>query len=120
MTWFKAVFFRDLWHGYWTVSNGIRVVHAGLCVIAFATIPAIWRRFGIGYAVSVLLVLSIPAVSSPDFFGMGRYLLPAFPCFAIAGVFLYERPRLARASLAASLLGQITVTALYAAWYPVS
>ena len=118
--WFKAVFLRDLLHGRWDVSNCVRLMHAMLCVIACATIPAVWRRFGIGYAVYVLGVLGIPAVSSPDFFGMGRYALPAFPCFAVAGAFLHERPRLARSVLAASFVGQVVMTALYAAWYPTS
>jgi len=118
--WFKVVFFRDLLNARWDLSNGIRAVHASVCLIAYATIPAVWRRFGIGYAVYAFLVLSIPAVSSPDFFGMGRYALPAFPCFAIVGAFLHQRPGLARACLAAGFLGQLAVTALYAAWYPAS
>jgi hypothetical protein len=117
--WFKVVFFTDLIQGRWDVSV-IRLVHGALCVMAYATIPAVWRRFGIGYAVYASVVLSITVVSSPDLFGAGRYVLPAFPCFAIAGLYLHERPRLTRVALPLSFAGQLAITALFAAWYPVA
>jgi hypothetical protein len=118
--WFKVVLFTELFAARWNLAQTIRLIHVILCVIAYATIPAVWRRFGIGYAVYVFMVLSIPAVSSPDLFGAGRYVLPAFPCFAIVAVFLHERPRLARAVLPVSLLCQVVITALFATWYMVA
>jgi hypothetical protein len=119
-SWLKVVFFADLWMGRWDLSNAIRLLHAMLCVAALASIPEVWRRFGIGYAVYAGVVLGIPAVSSPDLFGAGRYALAAFPCVAVAGAYLHERPRLARVVLSASLVAQVGITALYATWHPVS
>jgi hypothetical protein len=117
--WFKVVFFTDLFQGRWDLTR-VRLLHATLALIAYATIPAVWRRFGIGYAVYAFTVISIPVVSSPDFLGAGRYVMPAFPCFAIAGAYLHERRRLARVALPASLAFQLAITAFWAAWYPLS
>ena len=36
----------------------------------------------------------MPALSSKDFIGMGRYVMAAFPLFLTAGALLHERPRL--------------------------
>jgi hypothetical protein len=118
--WLKVVLFTGSIDGSFDLTEGFRVFHGTLCLIAYATIPGIWRRFGIGYAVYVFVVMSIPIVSSPDLFGAGRYVLPAFPCFAIAGLYLYERPALARTVLPVSLLAQVAVTALFATWHIVA
>jgi hypothetical protein len=119
MAWFKVRLFSDILLGRWELT-AIRMLHVPLCVLAYATLPSVWRRFGIGYAAYAFVVLSILAVSSPDFFGMGRYVLPAFPCFAIAGLYLLQRPRLARVALPASFAAQTAIAALWAAWYPLT
>jgi hypothetical protein len=53
----------------------------GVTGIAFvALVPAIWRRFGPGYAMFVLLSLLVP-LSSGVFEGVGRYCSVLFPAF---------------------------------------
>jgi hypothetical protein len=38
------------------------------------------------------VLIGIPAISSKDFYGLGRYMLAAFPVVAVAGEWLTERP----------------------------
>ena len=46
---------------------------------ALALVPAVFKRVGWGYGVYCLVVLALPALSSKDFQGMGRYAIAAFP-----------------------------------------
>lgn len=74
------------------------------------------RRLGWGYTVYSLLVLAIPLVGTKDFMGVGRYVLAAFPVFAVAGAALAQtRPRWVRILLLGlSSAGLIIATALFA------
>ena len=72
-----------------------------------------FRRFGYGYGTYALLAVLVPALSTKNFFGMGRYLIAAFPVFAVAGELLAERPRLARVVYPVAALGLIALTAAY-------
>jgi hypothetical protein len=42
--------------------------------------PFVWRRFGAGYGLYMLLTLYVP-LSAGSFEGMGRYCSILFPCF---------------------------------------
>ena len=53
-------------------------------------VPAVARRFGWGYAGYVLVVMGIPLLGTKDFMSCGRYLLAAFPVFAVVGLGLAE------------------------------
>jgi len=50
----------------------------GICFLAIT--PMVWRRFGAGYALFMLLNLLLP-MSSGVFEGVGRYCSILFPCF---------------------------------------
>lgn len=119
-TWFKVAFFRTLGQRRWGYAQSMLVVHAAATALAFALLPAVVRRFGLGYGVYAFVVLAIPATSSKDFFGMGRYVLAAFPCFAAAGAILAGRPRLAAALVVPSALALLLFASLFARWYYVS
>lgn len=93
-TWFKAGFVDGMvrWDDpiYSLTVLGQAIVVVGV----IASVPAVGRRFGWGYAAYVATLVAIPAIGTRDFMGAGRYLLPAFPVFALAGTCLAERPRL--------------------------
>lgn len=78
------------------------VVHALLALGALLLVPLVLRRFGLGYGVYCLIVLAVPIVGSKDFHGLGRYVLAAFPVFALAGHYLAEHPRIRRPAFATS------------------
>ncbi|CAA9253882.1 MAG: hypothetical protein AVDCRST_MAG50-2390 [uncultured Acidimicrobiales bacterium] len=87
-TWFKAYFFEAMQLPQ-SPLNYVRLgSQAVFTVGALALVPAVIRRFGWGYGVYTLLVVGLPAVASKDFTGMGRYLLAAFPCYAVLGDWL--------------------------------
>ena len=113
-TWLKFEFFEGVtrfgdppaWVAY--------VSHPVVTAAALALVPLVFRRFGWGYGFYCLLVIALPAVSTKDFFGMGRYVLAAFPCFAVAGELLAARPRLRAAALALSGTALLVTTSLFA------
>ena len=77
-------------------------------------ITAVWRRFGWGYAVYSLVIIVMPLVSTGDFQGVGRYLLGAFPVFAVGGALLEERPHWRWPILAGSGALLVVFAALFA------
>lgn len=104
----KVDFYRR-WRDFGiTLVNVVLTLQAVLSVVALCLVPRVWRRVGWGYAVYVLAVLGIPLASSSDFLAMGRYLLPAFPVFAVAGEALSRRTR--------SMLGVLTVNGVLLIW----
>jgi hypothetical protein len=64
-----------------------------LAVVVVASVPAVARRFGWGYGVFVGVLVAIPTVSTADFMGTGRYLIAAFPVWAMWGERLAARDR---------------------------
>lgn len=69
------------------------LLQGALAVAALTAVPAIGRRFGWGYATYVAAALVIALVGTKDFQGLGRYLLAAFPVFALLGERVAQRPR---------------------------
>lgn len=120
-TWFKVRFFYDMAHiwnlRWWGVFY---VAHSVLTVAALCLVPAVFRRFGLGYGVYVALLIGLSALSTGNFFGMARYLLAAFPCFAVVGQWLAERPRLWRVALPMGGLGLVALTSIFGTGYYVS
>ena len=114
-TWLKFRFFEDL-----TTLDDRNVLgtlsylaHPVLTLGALALVPRVFRRFGYGYGTYALLAVLVPAVATKNFFGMGRYLLAAFPCFAVAGELLAERPGLAKVVYPALFVVLVALTAAY-------
>ena len=114
-TWFKVRFFEDL--GVLPdrplLGSLSYLTHPVITVVALALVPQVFRRFGSGYGVYSLLMIVVPALSTKNFFGMSRYVLAAFPCFAVAGELLAARPRLAKVVYPVSAVGLVVLTAAY-------
>lgn len=62
-------------------------------VVVLIAVPFVWRRFGAGYAVYILLAVMLPLVVRPTIIGSGRYLLTAFPIFGLVGPWVRRRGR---------------------------
>ena len=78
-----------------------------------AAIPLVYKRFGGGYAVYTAVILAIPLIGSSSFMGFGRYLLAAFPVFAVGGELLADRSRARRVALVGSSLGLLVLASFF-------
>lgn len=97
----KQQFFDAFYEGFAPSHLATTTFQCVLLTAVLLTVPAVGRRFGWGYGVYVLCLAAFPAVSVSTFMGVGRYLLPAFPVFALAGEWLSTRRRVAVAWCAA-------------------
>jgi hypothetical protein len=112
-TWFKAAFWDVLQHGDPTFAA--RLVAQAILGLGFlAAVPFVVRRFGWGYGLFTLVAVGIPLIGTGDFQGTGRYLLAAFPVFALVGDALASRPRAANAVLASSGVCLVILTSFFA------
>ena len=118
-TWLKVGWFRGMWR--WLTRWGILdpkgvhlLAHAVVTVVAIALLRFVFRRFGRAYGVYTTGLVVGCAVSTSNFVGMGRYVLAAFPLFALAGDVLHRRPRVRLAVLAASGVALLLFTQLHA------
>src|SRR5262245_53035873 len=94
VTWLKRDFFAAVArHPADLYTDGLVLQLAAAAAVA-ASVPAVGRRFGWRYAAYVAVVVALPVIGSQDFQGTGRYMLGAFPAFAVAGSLLAERDRL--------------------------
>jgi hypothetical protein len=119
-TWLKVQFFKDVTDFSSPLSWLTFVAHPVFTFAGLALVPRVFRRFGRGYGVYVLLLIGLSALSTKNFFGMSRYLLAAFPCFAVAGELVADRPRVRHAATAASGLGLVLLTAAFSRGYYLS
>lgn len=114
-TWFKVRFFSLLFGGHLSV---LRLAPQALGVLTgLALSPAVARRFGWGYGAYVVAVIGIPAIGTGDFMGTGRYVLAAFPVFALVGEWLSVRRTswLAPAVLGAAAVGLVVGAGMFGA-----
>ncbi|EAU64547.1 mannosyltransferase family protein [Stigmatella aurantiaca] len=109
LAWFQAVFFS----GNNAEVVGRFITHALLTFLALGMVWPTARRLGWGYAVFTLAIVGLPALSTKDFMGMGRYLLSAFPLFLTFALLLRDRPRLRRGLLAVSAVGLVFLSAAF-------
>jgi hypothetical protein len=114
-TWLKVELVQDLrFHATSPFVWGL-VLQAALGLGALALAPVVGRRFGWGYAAYMAVALGIAVVGTKDFQGLGRYLLAAFPVFALGGAVLAERPRrLRQAAITSSGLALVLAAAGFA------
>ena len=114
-TWLKVRFFEDL--GVLPdrplLGSLSYLAHPVVTLAALALVPRVFRRFGSGYGIYSLLMILVPALGTKNFFGMSRYVLAAFPCFAVVGELLATRPRLARVVYPISAMGLVILAAAY-------
>ncbi len=115
-TWLKVSFLAELVNGQDAVALRL-LVQALFTLGALLLVPFVVRRLGWGYAAFSLAIVALPAISTKDFQGMGRYLLAAFPLFAVAGDLLEGRPRVRVAMVSASAAGLVLLTSFSARGY---
>jgi len=101
-TWFKIAFGGQLLHGGDTGYKFAIGVEAVVVLVALVAVPFIARRLGAAYGAYTLFAVVLPTLATKDFQGMGRYMLGAFPLFALAGMLLAGRPKLRAPVLAAA------------------
>jgi hypothetical protein len=97
VTWFKTMFPR--------VAPIVAVRlggHALATLLALLLVIPTWKKLGPGYGLYCLIAIGLPALSSKDFMGLGRYAIAAFPIFLALGLMLEDRPRVRRVWLTAS------------------
>lgn len=91
-SWLKVEWFKTMFPQV-DPAIGIRLGgHALITVLALIMVVPTFKRLGWGYGVFTLLVVGIPAVSSKDFQGLGRYVIAAFPLFLTLALLIAERP----------------------------
>ena len=113
-TWFK----QDFVTAWWTYpgrfyTHGL-LIQALLLALVVLSIPVVGRRFGWRYGAYLATLVAIPALGSQDFQGMGRYLLGAFPAFAVLGSLLADRPAVRRWVLPLSAALLVVFTGMFA------
>jgi hypothetical protein len=113
-TWFKQDFFMAWWDYPGRFYTHGLLIQALLLALVVVSIPFVGRRFGWRYGAYIATLVAIPAVGSQDFQGMGRYLLGAFPAFAVVGSLLADRPTVRRWVLPLSAAVLVVFTGMFA------
>ncbi|MGH9181000.1 MAG: mannosyltransferase family protein, partial [Acidimicrobiales bacterium] len=119
-TWSKRAAFQALSSFSFDLFHVRILVHLVLTLAAIALVPLVVRRLGWAYGAYAAATIAVPTLTSADFVGLGRYMLAAFPCFAVAGLLLSERPRLRAVVLPVSLGALVVFTSLFSRWNYVS
>jgi hypothetical protein len=102
IAWFKSMFPRV------APLVGIRLgTHAAVTIGCLVLSVVTYRVLGVGYGTYCLICIGIPAFSTKDFQGLGRYAIAAFPLFMTWATVLNKRPRLRLAWLIGSGLALI-------------
>jgi hypothetical protein len=112
-TWLKVPFFEELGRSPVSAASLGLILQVGIALSMLAAVPVVARRFGAAYGLLVASVVLLPMVASKDFQGTGRYVLPAFPVFALVGERLDRHPT-ARVVV---LAGGLVVVLLFASWF---
>jgi hypothetical protein len=112
-TWLKFRIFEELRDRPLEAGTIGHIVQGLLLIGALALVPRILRRFGWAYALFTLGVIGLALVGTKDFQSSGRYLIGAFPCFAVLAEPLVVRPPVRAAILITSLLALLVMAAAY-------
>lgn len=112
-TWLKFRIFEELRDRPLEAGTIGHLVQGLLLFGALALVPRIVRRLGWAYALFTMGVIGLALVGTKDFQSSGRYLIGAFPCFAVLAEPLVVRPPLRAVILAGSLLTLIAMAAAY-------
>ena len=112
-TWFKVRVLEELRDRPLSAGTIGHVVQGLALFGALALVPRIVRRFGWAYALYTLGVVGLALVGTKDFQSSGRYLIGAFPCFAVLAESLAARPPLRLVVLVASSIALVAMAVAY-------
>ncbi len=101
-TWAKVAWFQTMFPRVAPLVAVRLAGHALATLVALALVIPTWKKLGPGYGLYCLIAIGLPALSSKDFMGLGRYALAAFPIFLALGLLLEARPRVRAGWLTAS------------------
>jgi hypothetical protein len=91
-SWLKLAWFKTLFPVS-SLAVKLRLgTHAAATLVALLLVIPTFKRLGAGYGVFCLVAVGLPALSSKDFQGLGRYIIAAFPLFLTVALMLSERP----------------------------
>jgi hypothetical protein len=96
------------------------ILQTALSIAAVLLLVPVWRRFGPAYGLYTSVVVLIAVVPSPNFIGMGRYLVAAFPLFVLAGAWAERWRWLAVAGVIVSYPMLVYMAELHSRGYLVS
>lgn len=113
----KVDFWQTATSGELTVELVTTTTSAALTLIAVALLPKVLWTLGPGYFSYSALVVGIPMLTAPAFLGMGRYLLAAFPIYAVAAHTLHRHTKIAAATVAVSAAALIGLSTLFIRGY---
>jgi hypothetical protein len=113
-TWFKLDLVDRVRRHPTEFGTFIRLAQGAIALSALALAIPTWRRWSKAYALYIAIVVGIPAVSTKDFMGAGRYIIAAFPVFVTLALLLEARPRARVAWLVASGLALVALTMAFA------
>ncbi|NMO13761.1 hypothetical protein HPC49_05670 [Pyxidicoccus fallax] len=120
-TWLKVSWFERVLLNPTDKREAFRLAaHAFFTLLALALVWPTRKLLGWGYAAYLLVMVGLPAWSTKDFMGMGRYLLSAFPVFLTAALLLRQRPLVWRASVAVGAVSVIVLSWAFGADYYIS
>jgi hypothetical protein len=113
-TWFKVFLLEQMVGDANSPFTWSKVAQGLLALGIVVLVPWIARRFGWAYAAFTLGAVMLPIIGTKDFMGTGRYVLVAFPAFALVGEWLSERRSMRLTWLVSSGLLLIFLTTLFA------
>jgi hypothetical protein len=117
--WFKRSFFAEVFRGddwFW-----IRLVpQAAISTLFLVSVPWVVRKLGWGYGVFTLVAVVVPLLGTSTFMGTGRYMLSAFPVFALGGELLAGHRVLRGVLLAVSAIALVGLSSFFARGYYLS
>jgi hypothetical protein len=120
-TWLKARWFEKVLFAPTDKREAFRLAaHAFFTLLALALVWPTKKHLGWGYAAYLLAMVGLPAWSTKDFMGMGRYMLSAFPVFLTAAILLRERPRVRKGVLAVGAASVLVLSWAFGADYYIS
>ncbi len=102
---------------------GVFLRHGTHALLTVGIVALAWparKLLSNAYAAYIFLAVGIPAVSTKDFMGLGRYAIAAFPVFLVASLLLSKRAPLALTARVACGVVLIALSAAYGAGVYVS
>jgi hypothetical protein len=118
--WLKIGFFRQFSKPAFDAGHFTTGLQALLVVVSLALAVLVIRRLGWAYGGYSALTVAVPTFFSQNFIGTGRYILAAFPCFAVGAELLTHRPRLRWVLVASSAATLVLLTSFWARYYYLS